>query len=436
MDAHLMIKKLPDQNITSDRHRRDLAPIAKLTAWTMALAIFGYPIAAMTSTFAGINDDYLSILSRVFVVAVAGLLFLRILPVAKLQPVDGLVALFIVAYLFRLVWDGWIGQVAGAWPALLFFSVSVIAPGVVIAITARQWNDQEVARTILSIGFILCVGALTLQALGRDLGAENESYTNRLSLDRLNPITIGHIGCTTALAALIRWKTALTNGKRAIVLLAAGSGLITLFLAGSRGPLVSFIVCLTAYVLARKKPAHFQLILVGLYICIIIYALNGFDQIIATAAESLRLDGAGTDASSNERLVSYAEAVEEYLKYPILGSAYALPLTGEYPHNLFLETGLALGTLGLGIISLLTIRTISATVSALEGNKGMAAFVFLQAFVAAQFSGGIWGNTALWIGMAIVLALRTIEIDCTRSIAAGGHPDHSDIQRNFFVRRP
>ena len=56
------------------------------------------------------------------------------------------------------------------------------------------------------------------------------------------------------------------------------------------------------------------------------------------------------DVSALDRLLLQGNAISQYLDRPILGSAFVELRLLTYPHNLFIETAMALGVVGLVVL--------------------------------------------------------------------------------------
>ncbi|MGH6804122.1 MAG: O-antigen ligase family protein, partial [Methyloceanibacter sp.] len=226
--------------------------------------------------------------------------------------------------------------------------------------------------------------------------------TGRLSLEKVDPISLGHVACTTVLAALVlgtdcRWKFV----RGLIVVACAGVALWMLYLAASRGPVVSLVCCLAVYVVARGAWVHMLAIAVAIFVAIGVLELVD----VGSLAETLRFTEVGTDSTSLDRYQQIDEALAEFEKNPWLGSSYALP-NGAWPHNIFVEAAMAMGVPGLALLVIVSLRSLSASLWALNAGYRFAALLFVQFLVGGQFSGSLYGWPGLWIGIAVLMALR------------------------------
>jgi O-antigen ligase len=109
------------------------------------------------------------------------------------------------------------------------------------------------------------------------------------------------------------------------------------------------------------------------------------------------------DQSSIERLALQGSAVSAFLASPLLGSAFVEPLEFTYPHNLFIETALALGVVGLALLTPLLVRCVRGALGLARRGRLFLPMLFMQYFVGSQLSGAIWGNAAFWASGTLLL---------------------------------
>ncbi|MDQ6703604.1 MAG: O-antigen ligase family protein [Pseudomonadota bacterium] len=372
-----------------------------LTAWTAAVAVSGYPVAALISTYAGVSDNSVSVIFRLFVVGLAAVAFWRGAARAPMVAPDGWLMLFLLVYATRLIWDFTEPDVVGVDFAIQNFIAAAMIPAFAIALHVRSWDERNVAWCFLTVGTLVCAGGLWLNAAGLAGDAVLYDTTGRLSFEKVNPITLGHVACTTVLAALVLGPDRGSKLFRGLMLACAGVALWMLYLAASRGPVVSLVCCLAAYSLARGAWAHALAIAVAIYVAIGVLELVD----VGSLAETLRFTEVGTDASSLDRFQEIDEALEEFEENPWLGSSYALP-SGGWPHNIFVEAAMATGVPGLALFVIVSLRSLSASLWAFNAGYRFAALLLVQFLVAGQFSGSLWGLPGLWIGVAVLMALR------------------------------
>jgi O-antigen ligase len=371
-------------------------PAADLIAWVFTLTIIGYPLAGMVTAAFYWPSFYGSYPFRLGVALLSCILLLRAILLRLRTHIDAPLLIFSTAYVLRLFWDLVVAQIPGAEMAFVFFVATVLLPSVAVVTGIRMASEEEIARLMFLVGTAVSFIAVGLLYFGIGQG-ESGLETGRLSFDAVNPITLGHAGATTLIAAISCWYQA----RRAIPfwLFAIGTtaGAICLVMAASRGPFVALGACLIVFAIGRKKWG-----LLAVALAMLLYSVT---QIPMDRLEILqRFSTVSEDESSLERLLIQANAIQQFLQNPWFGSAYAELISGQYPHNLFIETAMALGVGGLLLVVVIIIRASRASLVALRSNSLLVPLLFVQYFVAAQFSGSIWGAGAFWASTTFILA--------------------------------
>ena len=369
-----------------------------LTAWTAAFAISGYPIAALISTYLGIADGTTTLPFRIFVFVLALAALWVGARRTSLSAPDGWLIAFWLVYSCRLIWDTYFEYVDGAEDALLVFVVTVLVPAISLALISRTWVERSVALCLMAVGVLVCLTALWLNT--QDMVADALYYkTGRLGFDKVDPITLGHVACTTLFASVALVACEPSKIFRAAALAASGIALAMLYFVASRGPLVAFVAGMGAFAVCQARWGY-ALAPVLVLCAISVFAPIDLDSIF----ETLRLTQIGEDASSTERYQFYEEALDAFMRHPFFGLSYALPSGSGWVHNIFLEAAMATGVVGLLLFVILTARALFRSAVALRHDGIIWALLFLQFIVAAQFSGSLWSWTGLWIGIAMVCA--------------------------------
>jgi O-antigen ligase len=370
-----------------------------VTAWTAAFAISGYPIAALISTYYGIADDSITVPFRMFVVALAFASVWAGARRASLSAPDVWLMTFWAIYTFRLIWDSYFASVEGAESALLAFMVTGVVPAVALVLISKTWVERNVVLCLMVLGVLVCLGGWWLGT--SDVGDDRAFFDEggRLGFDKVDPITLGHIACTTLFASVALLVYERSKLYRLLALLAGCLALAMLYLAASRGPLVAFAVGILVFAMCRSVWGYAITAVV-----VPVVAITGGN--ITDSPEMLRLEGIGNDASSLERLDHYREALNAFLQYPLLGESYILPISQQWAHNIILDAAMSTGIVGLALLVTLLVRALFMSAVALRSNGIMRGFLFLQFVVGAQFSGTLWSWSGLWIACAMVCALH------------------------------
>lgn len=375
-------------------------PASRTGAWlvgaVIALSISGYPLAGLLGIVLDADSTVTSIVFRALVVLISGLSLLHFMGGERRFRFDVAVLLFWWLYLFRLIVDLGTGRFDQVDEALLFFLATVVIPGLAAMISAEGYDERLTARMLFVLGAAVSAGSVLLNAFGSGEAALTE-VTGRLSFNVLNPITLGHVAVTTMVAALALWKAPGLPGGR--IALAAGVAVagVCLVLAASRGPVLALMVVLISYSVLRGRWGRiFAGVLAVFLVAPMILATQGVEIVE-------RFTNIASDLSARERLIIQGNALDQGLASPVWGSAYTELMSGQYPHNLIIESFMAMGAVGLVLFLLISAKAGLQAALRLRAGELLLPLLLVQYFIAAMFSGSIWGSAGLWL-VATLLA--------------------------------
>jgi hypothetical protein len=385
-----------------DRRRSQSLLRPSLVVIVFALSIVGYPLAGLLAPYLDIADSLVSMAFRILVVALAVLAVATVRPEERTAPSQWLL-IFFAAYLARLSWD-WLNEVSpDAEEALLYFVVVCAIPALAVHWSARRWDEAQASFTVVVVAAIGC--AMAWWSLRAGFG---ETDGGRLMFDKLNPISVGHMGVTTLLACIaLLPQIRLTWVRLAVLIGLGGVGIYMAVLGASRGPIVAmvaavgFLVC----VKYRKWWIIVPVVLPLLWLLIEpLLADAGMLEALrlSTILNALQSGDAGYDVTSNLRLESIGEAWDRFTSNPLFGSRFDLE-GGGYPHNLWIEAGMAMGIAGLVLISGCLLISLRRAWQLVELDHWLLPLLFVQYTVGAMFSGAIWGSGPFWTVLAPLL---------------------------------
>lgn len=371
--------------------------------WALALALVGYPVAGLIGSALDWDSTLASIPFRLGVLALSGFLWTRSTRFRTWAQNSPWLMTFTLLYLLRLLWDFGVAGVPGASEALTFYTIAVLVPAAALGLFAGELREAQAAQAIALTGGVVCVMAVTMYFMGWGMDRSLTEQTRRLSFEAVNPITLGHVAVTTIIAALTILQRGQVGWRRGLAPVLIGIALTCLVLAASRAPLLVLGVCGLTYAVSTGS-WRTRLLLLGAALLI------GAAAFLTTGGESelfVRFSEFEEDDSSLQRLLLQANAITQFLGNPILGSAFTELEFLEYPHNLFIETGMALGVVGLAVMVMLLYVAGGQFVRRLRAGEVLVPLLLLQYFLAIQFSGSLWGSTSFWALMAVVLGLHS-----------------------------
>jgi O-antigen ligase len=394
----------------------DARPAAILLALLYALTLVGFPLVSTLPTLLGVGSQVVSVPFRMLVLGLAGAIgYLWLLNRTRLcgGAAVYLALLFWLLLLGRVFMDTVFDPLPGEpgmpvsqylqlsigacfLPALAFLQIPTVA-------------TLDLARRLTEVlGAIAMVALLYLGLRGFFDG----SIFRRLSTEVLNPISVGHLGVTVFVATLAGLSTS-TGIMRVLRYALVALSLVVVVASVSRGPILAAMVVALLYVFAGQLRNGLSLAALFARIALIVGAIGIFAfaiyylesnanvQVIARFAEVF------ADASSQERLLLFSGAWQQFAEQPVLGQAYVELRLMTYPHNLVIETLMATGVVGLTLLLLILLGgTIAgARVLAEPPQVAWPALLVVQYLVLLLFSGSILLESRLWAMLFAVFAI-------------------------------
>ncbi len=367
-----------------------------LASWLLVLIIAGYPAMAVVVELVGVESTIITQPYR----AIVAMLAVGLICTGFLVPLTGYLrfslAFFLIFYLFRLVYDSSIGQHPDGPQALVFFIVATLVPMLAIAfLLDHNFSDKRFAKQLLWTAFFTLLGYNFLTSFGFlsvDAGV-------RASLNALNPISLGHLAATACLVGVY----AIVNGPGLFYAIAAASMILLsmpiLLASGSRGPLVALMFGIFWLTLSNKK-RFAQMVPILLLSAMYVPRENLIFERFAGVLGDF-------DASVLIRLRLQISALNDMLAAPLTGRHFLDPEfgMGYWPHNFFLEAGMALGFLGLIVSLYLFFSVFVVMLRYLSKDYLLLSAMLVQYLAAAQFSGSIWGADKLLALTAAAFAI-------------------------------
>jgi O-antigen ligase len=375
--------------------------MSSATGWVLALVLVGYPVVGLLGSAFNWNSITASAPFRIAVVALSAVLWARSPSVLIFVRQSPWLVVFTAVYLSRLLWDLRVSNVPGAAEALAFYLVTVLLPVIPIALSAARLCEKQAAKAIGLVAWLACVLAVVMYVMGWGLDRSNTELTQRLSFEAVNPITLGHAAVTAIIASLtlVRHRSV---GMRPLVIVAViPAALACLLLSASRGPLLTLGFCTLAYLCTVSSWRNRMLLGVGIPILAIL-AVNVLDE----PQLLLRFSGMEEDKSALERLLLQTNAIQQFLSSPVFGSAFVELELLTYPHNLFIETAMATGLIGLACMGMIIYGCVIQFTRRLRDGETLVPLLWLQFFLAVQFSGSLWGAAGFWCMSAVLLGVR------------------------------
>ncbi|RWC46539.1 O-antigen ligase family protein [Mesorhizobium sp.] len=311
--------------------------------------------------------------------------------------------LFFVLYTCRLVENIYISSISISPGPMMVFSVFLVT-GVGAALLIASM-DRAIRNTdLIFVMNALCVIFLFGLYLNSDVLFVSQG--ERMTLDKINPIAMGH----TAFAFLIYFFLVLGKTKKLTIQSAILGPMLLLVVvfSRSRGAYIAGAGALLVYILLLKGSKRVFAVLGALVVAMAILASSGVELIDVVIAR-LQTINVDADQSTMIRSQLFAGAWSQFLESPVFGR-YAVEMRFNfYPHNIYLESLMAVGALGSLPFAAHIALALRSTVGIIRSGKFplaavLAAVLFIREAIAGLASGSLWGNSLFWVTSALTIS--------------------------------
>ncbi len=375
-------------------------------AAALALGLIGYySLAGFTNILlpSGNLGGILIRAGTLFVVGVAVLRYGRAVP-PKVKIALLPAALLFFGYSMRLIENFYFSDIfipPGPEMIFLAFGFGVIFTSFALARIAPAIRDDQFVLVVSG----LCV--LFLVGMAFNLDALRETAEHRMRLNKINPIVMAHL----AFAFLFYYLLVFSKSKRLTIEAVIFTPLLFFIFiyARSRGAILAGGASLAIYVLLLKGTKRIWM-LTGLAVGgFAVLAFSDSDKLDIILKGLARLNS-GDDQSASLHFIAWQGAWEQFLADFAFGR-YAIELfTNFYPHNIFLESLMAVGFIGSLPFAIHIVLATLAAASIIRSRQFPIAVTFIAVLffrdaIAAAGAGSLWGATGFWITSILVIVI-------------------------------
>jgi hypothetical protein len=243
-------------------------------------------------------------------------------------------------------------------------------------------------------------------------GSFQEVLGGRLGTDVLNPISLGHLGAALVILSIV--APPFTSRSLAIIarVVGCGTGLLVVLLSDARGPQVALVVCIFLFVVKKGRRGLATIILLA---ATLVYPyLQAVDY--AEGSTSIRIFGRWSEfqdvadsKSAGVRVILMIHAVEQFMEHPLTGNSLVEEQSGDYPHNIILESFMSIGVFGGAVLLCMIVVCCRATLVLLSAGDAYSwiGLLYAQQLVGSMFSGSLLVGETYWVWSAAVFAAYT-----------------------------
>jgi O-antigen ligase len=369
----------------------------------ISFGILGFQLISNLPEFFGLDSRIVSIPYRAFYLLICILTILHFKWGNKINKFFVPILIFIFFYFLRSVYDSitqykinecglvdfWLfAYIIGFFPMLPFlFRVNLVS-----------LDRAKLVLFILAI-FVNLLGLKNNYEVFNDGSLGGRFVGNEV----LNQISYGQTGVVLVIMCLSYFYSQKITGKLSLIPL-IGLGLMNVALSGSRGPMIELALAIVCFIIINfKKIGVLNLSLV--FLLFIGFGIYYSDYLIFfnTVLDRLQETSFNQGGGSEERYFLFKEAWMQFLANPIFGYKGI----GVYPHNLILESFMALGILGGLLMIFITIISIRncITLIKIEATNWIA-LIFFMHIIGTFISGAIWNSFEFWSLLALSFSLN------------------------------
>lgn len=404
---------------------------SRLHAWLIALCVTGYPLVSAFPLMLGVSSRFVSWPYRCAVILASTIALVGSLSRgARLvrHPVTIVMVLFWLMLCARIAWDSLVvGLPDPTSQPWLLFAVQTLALGILPAVPFLLQVDEASVDRARVLVVTLGTAALLMVAragLGSAVSAEMATEHGRISTETLNPITLGHLALSVLIVSAFSFEKAGRLRDPGKVLMAraglAGAGLLGLGMlvaAASRGPLLVLVMLAAVgafaqalrFVAGSARMIGRMLVLAAGFVLVV--AVTLFINATTPLRPLDRFSHMDRDASAMGRVGLMTRAYEQFLENPFLGDATYERESRFYPHNIIVESGMAGGAVGLGLLAAMIIPGCLASWFAIRRATSWQWLAYLQLQYLASFllSGSIFLAVQFFVFTLLVCGLAVNE---------------------------
>lgn len=361
------------------------------------LMFFGYPLFSSIATVLDLANRLVVVPYRLIVLLLS--LFIVAPLICRRFQFSFYTIVLIVFWLYyflRLVVDGllspWMFESKSLFEYWLFAIGVTLLPSLAVCFALKVINEKELSAWAARFGFV----ALTFcfysyfQFVGYDL---SKVVSSRYETDALNPISFGHMCVSLAIFSAYSFCFSRGIGRffPALVFVLSLAGIV---LAGSRGPMLSFVGVLAcvAFIFNRK-------ILLLIFCLLVFFSMQAFFFFHDLAIFDRFSNGFFNDSARSSLIY---EAMGNIFGNVFFGAGIA-PME-SYPHNLLLESFMILGVSG-GVLFLFILASSVALsfVNITFGRLRLISLLYIQYFIYVMVSGSLHEVAVFWVLTFIIL---------------------------------
>jgi len=303
--------------------------------------------------------------------------------------------LFFLLYFVRVLFDTIIFPKELGFPIIKYYTFTwgvIIIPTLAFNFKLKKADLEAAFRVILPVFLTICIYSLMVS----NFQFENGSV--RLwGGETVHPIVLGHIAVTNIIFSIYFILESYKLKNKIFFVSNVLISLLTLSLTDSRGPIVALFILLIFYLIFIAELKKKQILLVGTISVALILSLIFFTEFYNRLVFTIH---------GGARIKHWSIALKQFIGSPFWGSSLEENVHKIYPHNILIESFMALGIFGGSLFLVIISKFLKEAYKILKSKNNIdkwLVLLFVQFLVSSMFSGSLITNALVWyFGIMIV----------------------------------
>lgn len=370
-------------------------------------SILGFPLVATISTLTNQSTNILSIVLRAIILTLCLFAFININ--SKNRIIKILIYTFWILYLIRLFYDTQVLEIKSPPYESSYIIMNAIGvtfiPTVAILNLAHLLDAnillKKMYRLTQLLGLLIIIIVIMseksiIEIVSSDRFSVNTDFEKS---SKINPILISLIGTLLIVLSFFFYNINESKSKLIDMLSSILFGFFFNILGSSRSPLLGLLCCI--FILSFKK-FNLKIVLLLIILTLFTYQILSYLNIIDDVLFIGRIASTSIENEDDTRLLMFKGAFSQFLENPILGSSFVEKKTQTYPHNIFVESLMSIGIIGILPFLLAIFTILKFSFSKINNAHLYIYLLFIIYTILFSFSFPLYQSAEFWIFLVLL----------------------------------
>lgn len=326
-----------------------------------------------------------------------------------------LFTIFSIIYMIKIIYTSEYYEIHLKIEEYIFYYISFCyLPAITFALINVRINYNEILKGILYSSSILGIFIVYLYA-DTVFAPSIEDRSLRISSDEFNKLPPLIVSYYSAVTLSVLLSLSITYNKwikinRILCIVSLVTALIMFSISASRGPVLGLGLLLILLLLKQGILKKQTIYLVSIILLISLVFSSYFSDIIILRFTGMTSQGS-FDPDQELRVLLWIEAIREFLANPIIGGR--IEMGAYYPHNIFIETLMATGLLGLFFLFIPIVVAIKSLKNLIHYNANYywVLGLLLIAISQAMFTNALYNSILFFSVLGITINVNNFKIN-------------------------